>query len=222
MSGNTDQPIRESTPETVELPIDPEAIARNEARNALRQFDAVTELIESSLKSDGPFRLRPSTTLELNRLAIDGVNEYAGVYRPHEIGIKGSKHKPPPRNQVPRLVEEMCDYVNDNWDSASPIHLAAYLLWRVNWIHPFSDGNGRTARALSYIVLSIRLGHLLPGSRTIPEQISEDKFPYYDALEAADAAQNKGDIDLTELEKMLSDMLAAQLLHLHEQATGGA
>lgn len=222
MSGNTNQPIRESTPETVELPIDPEAIARNEARNALRQFDAVTELIESSLKSDGSFRLRPSTTLELNRLAIDGVNEYAGVYRPHEIGIEGSQHKPPPRNQVPRLVEEMCDYVNDNWDSASPIHLAAYLLWRVNWIHPFSDGNGRTARALSYIVLSIRLGHLLPGSRTIPEQISEDKFPYYDALEAADAAQNKGDIDLTELEKMLSDMLAAQLLHLHEQATGGA
>ncbi len=104
----------------------------------------------------------------------------------------------------------------------SPIHLAACLLWRVNWIHPFSDGNGRTARALGYAVLAIRLGYLLPGSRTVPEQISEDKFPYYDALEVADAGQENGKIDLTGLEKMLSDMLAAQLLHLHEQATGGA
>ena len=222
MNGNSDRPIRESVPEAVELPVDPEEIARNEARNTLRQFDAVADLVESALKSEDRFRLRPSTVLELNRMAIEGVNKYAGVYRPHEIEIKGSQHKPPPRHRVPRLVEEMCDHVNDKWDSAPPIHLAAYLLWRVNWIHPFSDGNGRTARALGYAVLAIRLGYLLPGSRSIPEQISENKFPYYDALEAADTAWSNGKIDLAQLEKMLSEMLAAQLLRLHEQATGGA
>ena len=70
-------------------------------------------------------------------------------------------------------------------------------------------------------MLAIRLGYLLPGSRSIPEQISENKFPYYDALEAADTAWGNGKIDLAQLEKMLSEMLAAQLLRLHEQATGG-
>jgi hypothetical protein len=34
---------------------------------------------------------------------------------------------------------------------ATAIHLAAYLMWRLNWIHPFADGNGRTARMTSYV-----------------------------------------------------------------------
>jgi hypothetical protein len=31
-----------------------------------------------------------------------------------------------------------------------PTELAAYGLWRLNWIHPFVEGNGRTARAVCY------------------------------------------------------------------------
>ncbi|HET9282483.1 MAG TPA: Fic family protein [Candidatus Angelobacter sp.] len=52
----------------------------------------------------------------------------------------------------------------------SAIHLAAYVIWRLNWIHPFADGNGRTSRALSYLVLCTRLGERLPGTVTIPDQ----------------------------------------------------
>jgi Fic family protein len=65
---------------------------------------------------------------------------------------------------VPSLVEELCDYVNDNWESSTPIHLAAYVMWRLNWIRPFADGNGRTSRILSYVVLSIRSGIRLTGN----------------------------------------------------------
>jgi Fic family protein len=67
-----------------------------------------------------------------------------------------------------------------------PLHLASYVMWRLNWIHPFTDGNGRTSRAVSYLVLCIRLRALLPGKLTIPEQIEQDKTPYYRALEAAE------------------------------------
>lgn len=67
--------------------------------------------------------------------------------------IKGSQHVPPDAWQVPQLVEELCDYVNDNWDAATALHLAAYVMWRLNWVHPLADGNGRTARAISYLVL---------------------------------------------------------------------
>jgi Fic family protein len=49
---------------------------------------------------------------------------------------------------------------------STPIHLAAYLMWRLNWIHPFADGNGRTSRIISYVVLSIRAGAILPGTPT--------------------------------------------------------
>jgi fido (protein-threonine AMPylation protein) len=66
--------------------------------------------------------------------------------------------------------------------------------------HPFTDGNGRTARAASYIVLCAHLGLRLPGSNTIPDQIAADKTPYYLALEAADAAAEQGHINVSQLE----------------------
>lgn len=210
---------RESKPLPTDIPTDPDEIARREARNALRQFDAVVKIIDDALRSNSPFKLRPSTTLELNRLAIEGTNQFAGVYRPHGIEIGGSKHIPPPSKDVPGLVEEMCEYVSSNWKQSS-IHLAAYVMWRVNWIHPFSDGNGRTARALSFAILCVRLGYRLPGIMTIPEQIAANKSPYYEALEAADAACEGGRIDVSTLENLLGDMLAAQLLQLHRDATG--
>ena len=121
---------------------------------------------------------------------------------------------------VPEEVEHMCDYVNENWEKSSPIHLAAYALWKLNWIHPFTDGNGRTARAISYLVLCLSLGYRLPGTNTIPEQIAKDKNPYYKALEAADTEWEAGKIDLSELEKLLSSLLANQLVGVLEQATG--
>ncbi len=114
----------------------------------------------------------------------------------------------------------MCDYVNDNWEKSSPLHLASYALWKLNWIHPFTDGNGRTACAISYLLLCLRLGYRLPGTNTIPEQIAKDKTPYYKALEAADKAWAGKKIDLSELEGLLSALLANQLVGVHEQATG--
>jgi Fic family protein len=123
---------------------------------------------------------------------------------------------------VPGEIEEMCDYVNENWDGSSPLHLGAYALWKLNWIHPFTDGNGRTARALSYLLLCARLGYRLPGKNTIPEQIAADKSPYYKALEAADAEWAGKKVDLSVLEKLLADLLANQLVSVHDQATGGS
>lgn len=115
----------------------------------------------------------------------------------------------------------MCDYVSDNW-SRTAFHLASYLMWRLNWIHPFADGNGRTSRILSYVVLCIRLGHKLPGTPTIPEQIVADRRPYFAALDAADAATKEGHVDVGAMEEMLKGMLATQLMGLIKEASGGA
>lgn len=94
-------------------------------------------------------------------------------------------------------------------------------MWRLNWIHPFDDGNGRTSRAVSYLVLCMRLGYPLPGTNTIPEQIAADKHPYYEALEKADAAWEDGEkVDVGELERLLAGYLSVQLVAVAEQATG--
>jgi Fic family protein len=213
---------RKSVASPPTLVADPIAVARKEASNALRQFDAVIARIDQARSESGRFRLRPSDLLNLNRLALDGISRFAGNYRPSGIYITGSKHQPPPAETVPALTEELCDYVNDNFDSASPIHLAAYVMWRLNWIHPFDDGNGRTARAASYLVLCIKLEGRLPGKPTIPDLIVDKKSPYYAALEAADAMFAKsGNIDLAAMESLLEGLLSAQLLSAIEFARGG-
>jgi Fic family protein len=214
------QPERHSKAFEAELITDPDALARREARNGLRQYDEVLALIEYFMHPDRPFRLRPSHILHLHRIALEGITRYAGNYRPANIEIQGSKHNPVGAHLVPEKVEDLCDYVNTNWRTRTPIHLASYVLWRLNWIHPFTDGNGRTSRAISYAVLCIRLGYTLPGANTIPEQISRDKLPYYRALETADCADSEGQLDISELEKYLAALLANQLLGVHEQATG--
>jgi len=215
-----DSEDRHSKAVEAELVTDPKERAHLEAKNGIRQFDHAIEQIEYWLQPDRPFKLRPSAIMSLNRVALEGLNRYAGIYRPDKVTIGGSKHTPPPFYLVPQLVEELCDYVNTCWDR-SPLHLASYVMWRLNWIHPFFDGNGRTTRTTSFVVLCVRLGYRVPGSNTIPDQISQNKTPYYDALEAADAAYDKHKkIDVSAMETLIGSLLANQLATvLHDART---
>lgn len=212
--------VRESVADEATLINDPDRKAEQEAANALCQVELAERMIGTFLDPERPFRLRPSHLLQLQRAALNGISQYAGNFRPAGIGIQGSRHQPIDGHLVPEKIEELCDYVNDNWADASPIHLAAYVLWKINWIHPFTDGNGRTARAASHMVMCTRLGYTLPGTTTIPDQIVNHRDRYYAALEAADEAKRKGCINVTDVENMLSDMLAHQLVHMFNSAKG--
>lgn len=199
---------------------DPKKKAAREARNALKQFDFGIEIIRAAAKKQPPFRLTSGLILQLHQLCLDGLDVFAGTFRNSPVKIGESGHTPPAHHLVSGLVQEMCDYVNKNWRRRKPMHLCAYVMWRMNWIHPFSDGNGRTSRVMSYIVLCARLGYELPGGLTIPEQIASNKTPYYKALEAADKAEKAGKINVEKLEALLATLLAKQLVSVHRSATG--
>jgi Fic family protein len=221
MSEDAEGRVRHSKAEAPTIELSEQGRAEREASNALVQAQRLIEMIEQwVVERDRQFKLRPSSILELNRLAIDGLDAFAGNWRPGPVTISGSKHQPPPAFRVPELVEEMCDYVNDNWGGKRATHLAAYVMWRMNWIHAFTDGNGRTARAVSYLVLSVRLGMKVPGEPTIPELITENRDPYYAALEKADAAFEGKQLDLESMEALLENLLAKQLLTVVSEASG--
>ncbi|RYG94212.1 MAG: cell filamentation protein Fic, partial [Alphaproteobacteria bacterium] len=194
---------RHSIAEQPTLISDPTEEARRESENAIAQFDRVLDLIDDVVRSTRSFRLRTSMILDLHRIALDGLSSHAGNFRPANVSIGQSKHTPPPAHLVPSLIEEMCDFVMDNFVDGKALHLCAYVMWRLNWIHPFTDGNGRTSRALAYFVLCAKVGYRLPGHETVPEQIASDKAPYYEALEQADQHWSKGKLDLSELEGLL-------------------
>tara|TARA_R110002096_G_scaffold78557_1_gene184868 strand:- start:2232 stop:2915 length:684 start_codon:yes stop_codon:yes gene_type:complete len=213
---------RHTKAETIELISNPELKAQAEARNVLLQYDLAKEMVESGL-GDGaiPFILRPRFILQLHKQALDGIERFAGTFRNTPVEIGKSKHTPPESFDVSELVQDMCTYIDGNRGEKTPLHLSAYAMWRLNWIHPFSDGNGRTSRIISYVVLCNEQGYWLPGNKTIPDMISEHRAPYYNALEAADEALRiTGEVDVSVLEEFLGDLLSRQLVEVFGVATG--
>lgn len=197
-------------------------IAQLEIENGFRQFDYALDVIRTFLDPERPFALRTSLLLDLQRIAVEGLEKTPGQFRTTEVKVTDSRHTPPGPHLVRHLSEEMCDYVNNNWHERSAFHLSAYVMWRLNWIHPFSDGNGRTSRMISYVVLCTRLRTVLPGSPSIPQQIQDDRTAYFRALEYADDVFEKtGQVDVSHMETALKNMLAKQLLSVIQQADGG-
>ncbi|WP_367180486.1 Fic family protein [uncultured Jannaschia sp.] len=215
--------VRHSHADEAQIVSDDLERAKKEAANGLVQAARVRDLVMTAIER-GSFRLRPSTILELNRCAIAGLDRHAGNWRPGGVRISKSEHEPPDGFHVASLIEDMCDYVNENWGIRTPVHLASFVMWRLNWIHPFTDGNGRTSRATSYLVLCAKANILFPGKETIPEQIVANRRPYYDALESADRKHRETDgfppdvVD--EMEGLMGRMLARQLADLYGGAVG--
>lgn len=113
-------PTRHSRAFDAEIITDPDQRARQEALNGLRQFDIVLKMVETFLEPERkPFRFRPSHLLHLHREALQGISAYAGNWRPSDIEIGGSKHRPPSAFEVPARIEELCDYINEKWDEKS-------------------------------------------------------------------------------------------------------
>ena len=108
-------------------------------------------------------------------------------------------------------MDRFVSTVQENWYIWSSTELAAYGLWRLNWIHPFIEGNGRTARAACYLLLSVRSGALLPGRKIVPERIRDTRPQYEAALVAADRAWDAGHLDFSVMEEYLAGLLQAQL-----------
>ena len=107
-------------------------------------------------------------------------------------------------------MDRFITFIHEKWFLLSPTQLAAYGLWRLNWVHPFIEENGRTARATCYL-LCVRSGVLLPGRKIVPERIREDRGQHVAALQAADRAWSNGNLDLSEIESYLAGHLEAQL-----------
>ncbi|MCJ2061034.1 Fic family protein [Methylobacterium sp. J-048] len=183
---------------------------RHEAEGAVRQFDATLDLIRRFTEPGAPkFMLDPSI-IEVLHSALLTRGDTGGI-RTEEVTIRGSNFGPPAPNLLRRELDSMCDVINSEWGTLDALELAAFALWRLNWIHPFVDGNGRTARALSYLVLNIKLGGVLPGTPTIPEQLLHRRAEYLDALARADITAKSGHVDLTNLRDLVGSMLQRQL-----------
>lgn len=179
-----------------------------EVSNGNRQYDFLKSIVHAAVAIQRPF-LSEHVIKALNFQAITCLHTNAGEYRPCKVVV--GNHEPPAHYRVDALMEDFVNLTNRNWDSTDPVVLAAFVLWRLNYIHPFINGNGRTARAASYFVLCVKLGGWLPGKTILPELIRRERDIYVQALQAADQSFANGNLDLEELHALLSKLLQEQI-----------
>lgn len=188
----------------------PEEKPKLEARNGVDQIGYIDYLVNKLQAVE----LRESHVQEFHAIAVNEIYPCGGKYRDArmDVVIKGSEHQLPPAAQVPSLVADLVTKLNDDRDTTPVLDRAAYALWRVNWIHPFAGGNGRTARALCYSVICMGLGLVPPGTPQFPTVIYERRSEYVQALKAADAAERRtGEPDLTQMREIVENALLRQL-----------
>lgn len=103
----------------------------------------------------------------------------AGTYRTGNVMITGSSHSPPEAHEVPYLMQQFIRWMKAGSKKYHAVELAALAHHRLVHIHPFVDGNGRTARLLMNLLL-MQKGYPLA---TI---LKDDRKKYYDVLNKAD------------------------------------
>ncbi|HEX5258109.1 MAG TPA: Fic family protein [Sphingomicrobium sp.] len=188
---------------------DPEFFARVQEQNLLRQYDLLANCVEIGLRK-GVDAFDKYVLWSLNAAAVANISQFGGRFREQPIYV--GKHRPPHFRDVPTLMDQFNSTVQENWAIFDhPTYMAGYALWRLNWIHPFIEGNGRTARAACYYLICLKAGQLLPGKKIVPERIRENREPYYAALREADAHWENGDFDVSALAEYLQQLLAQQL-----------
>lgn len=128
--------------------------------------------------------------LNLHRILLTELDTSAGSFRTERVMIGGAAHQPPRAELVPMLVDQILKEIADCTDIGA-VKVATWSHWAIARVHPFKDGNGRTARLWQDLVLL--QAHLAPAIIRLQDR---DQNGYYDALAAAD----RGDINpLTQL-----------------------
>ena len=145
-----------------------------EATGHAEAYDFMLEAARSD-----PFVISEGTILRLHKLFYGKIDsEKAGVYRDERVFITGTEYMPPAPEEVTAQTRSLINALNGKWEHTHPVLLAAFAHKELVDIHPFIDGNGRTARLMMNLIL-INRGYQIV---SIPPILRAD---YINALEAA-------------------------------------
>ena len=153
----------------------------------IRNYYLALELLEKKLENKEPLSLK--LLLEVQKQICEGEPK-------EKIGLRGvmppgvlfavwnddgtPAYIPPEYSEVPTLIDELFKYINDSDDH--PLIKAAVIHYQLVTIHPFEDGNGRTARIISSYYLSLN-GYGFKNVGSLEEYMSYNIDEYYDSLQ---------------------------------------
>lgn len=154
-----------------------------EAINHKEAIDYIKELAQSKSA------LTEYDLKQIHAIVLKSIDkENAGAYRNVPVMISGSSYMPPQPYLLSKLMEDYFIFYNENKDTLHPVVLAAEMHERLVTIHPFIDGNGRTARLVMNLIL---LQHGYPIANIKGD--AESRKRYYASLEKAQTQNDKSD-----------------------------
>ena len=171
-----------------------EVIERDERKHFLKPeqevrnyFLALNYLEEKAKKKE---KLSKKLILDVQEYVEKGASkEKIGLRGPMPPGVLfavydsqsgNPEYIPPEYSDIPKLLDELVEYVNTTDDH--PLIVAAVVHYQLVTIHPFEDGNGRTARLLSGYVLDIS-GYGFNGIGSLEEYFAYDINEYYASIQ---------------------------------------
>jgi Fic family protein len=154
----------------------------------LLNYRSAFELVSSYLGHGGP--ITEALLREIHKRLVSGVRGGAalpGEYRNVQNYVVNAKsgtvvYTPPPAHDVPILMRELIDWLNDFGD-VHPVLAGGIAQFQLVHIHPFIDGNGRTSRLLSTLCL-YRSGYDFKRLFTISEFYDRDRAAFYRAIQS--------------------------------------
>ncbi len=146
--------------------------------------------------------LTPENLLQIHKLVtkntLDRVEEEGAFRKNDDVHVENTIlgeviHIPPPQEELMQLINDVCFFFNNDTEIfIHPIIKGCIIHFMIGWLHPFTDGNGRTARALFYWYM-LKKGYWLTEFLSISKIIKETKNQY----EKAYLYTEKDDFDLS-------------------------
>jgi len=165
-----------------------------EAINHLKAINFIRSVVVN-----GHQFITEDTIRDIHRIILAGINDaWAGNYRQAQVFIRGASVEPPKASEVPIKMMKLTEWLQ-GIQGEHPVKVASDFHFRFVEIHPFMDGNGRTARLLSNLIL---LGHGYP---MMIIKTNERKV-YMDAIEKGTLTH-----DLTDLYAVMSQAVERSL-----------
>lgn len=197
-------------------------------KQELENVVAALAEIEREVHETGNFDLTPQGLRNLNRKVLDGLETedhvVPGEFRTQGI-VVGTVYRGAPAQDCDYLVQAMCDWLNgptfsrDGGDHAKDFLFAvlkavvAHVY--IAWIHPFGDGNGRTARLVEFGILAAA-GVPSVAAHLLSNHYNQTRTNYYRELEHASKSGGNLIPLLAYASKGFVDQLQQQLDQVHE------
>ncbi len=155
-------------------------------RNVLKFIDSIT----TQIRPGKPYILTMETIIEVHRLTTDRIvpPDYSGKFRSRQVVLKNSltgqiSYTPPPAAEASYLVEDLIEWINsDESKELHPVLKAGIIHYELARIHPFVEGNGRTARAVATLVMSLE-GYDIRKLFSLEEYFDNNPQGYYEVLQ---------------------------------------